>query len=279
MANPLLTDKTLDQAVERAGWAAPSTAQRGTQLRPQDYPQLNDTISPWDQPKARQAPMTVNGTVTATAFLLALLVVAGTAGWIATKANAAGAVQFPSIAFVGIFVGLGCVIGANLKPQWARILAPVYALAEGFFVGAISKAYNTYQNGIVVQAVGGTVAVFAVMLFLYRTRIIKVTERFRKIVIGATLGIALLYLVSMVFSLFGHTPSFIHDASPLGIGFSVLAIIIAASNLALNFDVIERAAARQLPKQMEWVCALGLLVTLVWLYLELLRLLSRLNRR
>jgi uncharacterized YccA/Bax inhibitor family protein len=275
MANPLLTDKALDQTVERAGWAAPNMQHRSTSLNPQ----LTDTISPWDPPKAPPRAMTVNGTISATLVLLALLVVSGTAGWVATKANAEGAVKFPAIAFIGIFVGLGCVIGSYVKPKLAKILAPIYALAEGFFVGAVSHAYNEYQKGVVVQAVGATVAVFAVMLFLYRTKIIKVTDRYRRIVVGATMGIALLYLVSMVFSLFGSTPSFINSPSLLGIGFSVLAVVIAASNLALDFDVIERGVARQLPKEMEWVCALGLVVTLVWLYLELLRLLAKLNRR
>lgn len=277
MANPLLSDKALDQSVERAGWAAP---QRGAQNSVYGGPtQPNDTISPWDPPKAPQRAMTVNGTISATLVLLALLVVSGAVGWFSSKTNPNGSFNFPTIAIVGVFIGFGCVIGSYVKPRLAKFLAPVYALAEGFFVGAVSHAYNSYKDGIVIQAIGATVAVFAVMLFLYRTRIIKVTDKFRRIVIGATMGIALLYLVSFVFSIFGATPSFINSPSLLGIGFSVLAIVIAASNLALDFDVIERGVARQLPKEMEWVCALGLVVTLVWLYLELLRLLAKLNRR
>ncbi len=276
MANPLLSDKALDQSVERAGWAAPRGAHKNIYGGPT---QPNDTISPWDPPKAPEGAMTVNGTISATLVLLALLLVSATFGWLATKANAVGQVKFPVIAFVGIFVGLACVIGCYVKPKYARILAPVYALAEGYFVGAISKAYNTYQGGIVTKAVGATVAVFAVMLFLYRTGIIKVTDRFRRIVIGATMGIALFYLVSFVIGIFAGGQSFLNSSSLLSIGFSIFAVIIAASNLALDFDVIERGVARQLPKQMEWVCALGLVVTLVWLYLELLRLLSKLQRR
>jgi uncharacterized YccA/Bax inhibitor family protein len=165
------------------------------------------------------------------------------------------------------------------KPMWARVLAPIYAVAQGLFVGAISRAYETYYDGIVVQAAGVTVAVFAGMLALYGLRIIKVTDRFRRTIITATIGLMVFYLFSLVLSLFGATPSFISQPSLLGIAFSLFAAGLAAMNLALDFDFIEKGAEQKLPKGMEWYAAFGLLITLVWLYLELLRLLSKLNQR
>ncbi|CAB4807492.1 unannotated protein [freshwater metagenome] len=130
-----------------------------------------------------------------------------------------------------------------------------------------------------MQAAGATVAVFAIMLFLYRTNIIKVTDRMRRIVVGATLGIMVFYGISMLINLFGGTVPFLSDTSALSIGFSFLVAGVAAFNLALDFDFIEKGAKAGLPKQMEWVAAVGLLVTIVWLYLEILRLLSKLDRR
>ena len=182
------------------------------------------------------------------------------------------------MAFLGIVLGFVAVIVAMRKPNLAKILGPVYALAYGFAVGAISKGYETFYDGIVVQAVLATASVFMVMLVLYRTRIIKVTDKFRRTVIFATIGIMVLYGVSFLMSLFGASISFINSPSLLGIGFSVLVCGIAAMNLALDFDRIERGVNARMPKDYEWVSALGLLVTLVWLYLELLRLLSILNR-
>jgi uncharacterized YccA/Bax inhibitor family protein len=186
---------------------------------------------------------------------------------------------FPALAIGGMLVGFACVIVMYFKPMWAKFLAPVYALGEGFFLGVISKAYEGYQNGIVVQAIGATLGVFAVMLVLYRTKIIKVTDRFRKIVITATMGLMAFYLVSFVINLFGGGVSFLHSTSLLSIGFSVFAAGLAAMNLAIDFDFIERGAKQGLPKGMEWFAATALVVTLVWLYLELLRLLSKLQRR
>jgi uncharacterized YccA/Bax inhibitor family protein len=132
-------------------------------------------------------------------------------------------------------------------------------------------------DGIVIQAVGATLGVFVVMLLLYRSRIIRVTEKYRRIVMGALFGLMAFYLVSFIFGIFGAMPSFISDAAPMGIGFSVLVAGIAAFTLALDFDMIEMGAKNKMPAYMEWFCALGLLVTLVWLYLEILRLLAKLR--
>jgi uncharacterized YccA/Bax inhibitor family protein len=269
MANPLLNDKKANEvaAATKAGWAAPDPATRQTPI--DDGP-----ISPWDGAKR----MTVGGTATATGVLLVLLLAAATYGWMNTDVNATGSWNLPMLAIVGMLVGFVCAIVVAFKPGLARILGPIYALAQGVFLGAISAAYNANQSGIVVQAVGATLGVFAVMLVLYKSRIIKVTNKFRRNIIMATLGLGLFYLVSFVLSLFGVDVPFINDASLLGIGFSIFAAGLAAMNLALDFDLIERGSKEGWPKQMEWFCAFGLLITLVWLYLELLRLLSKLNR-
>ena len=169
------------------------------------------------------------------------------------------------------------MIALYFRPHWAKILGPIYALAQGFFLGAISKAFESRWDGIVLQAALATIAVFAVMLVLYSTRIIKVTNRFRRIVIGATLGVMLLYLVSIVLSLFGGEIAFINEPSLFGILFSVFVCGLAAFNLALDFDFIERGAREGMAKDYEWFAAVGLLVTVVWLYLEILRLLAKLR--
>ena len=282
MANPILNDKALDQAAERAGWGK-AASQAGPASQTANGPVWNPPVSdgpvtPW--PAARE-PMTVAGTATATGVLLVLLLVAAFFGWNAVTENSDGQVAFPGIALIGVLVGFVAVIVSSIKPNLARFLAPVYALAEGFFLGAISKTYNSIDRyqGVVVQAVGATLAVFAVMLFLYRTKVIKVTDRFRRTVIGATLGLMLFYGISMLIQLFTHKVPFFQNSSGIGILFSLFAAGLAAMNLAIDFDFIERASASRQPKQLEWFAAMGLLVTLVWLYLELLRLLSKLRDR
>ncbi len=152
-------------------------------------------------------------------------------------------------------------------------------MAEGIFVGAISKAYEVEFEGIVLQAVGLTIGVFLMMLVLYATGRIRVTPRFRLGVIAATGGILLVYLVSFVLSLFGSGVPYIHGNGLVGIGFSVVVVVIAALNLTLDFDFIDKAEQAGAPKYMEWFAALGLVVTLVWLYLEILRLLAKLRSR
>lgn len=270
MPNPMLNEAALERAA-KAGWGAPDPATRATPIPPiTDGP-----VSTWD-PRV----MTVSGTASATGVLLVLLLASATVGWISGPDASDLSPKFPMAAIAGVIVGLVCVIWASFKPMMAKILAPIYALGEGFFVGAISKAYNNWQNGIVIQALGATLAVFAVMLVLYKTRVIKVTDRLRRTVIAATAGLMLFYLVSFVIHLVtGSGVSFLNSSSGLGIAFSVFAAGLAAFNLALDLDFIERGAARQMPKGMEWFAALGLLVTLVWLYLEMLRLLAKLQDR
>lgn len=266
MSNPFMNEKAAVTA-SKAGWGAPDPSTRNTPIN--DGP-----ISNWES-----RVMTVTGTATAAGVLLVILLASATAGWISGPTRDAQTSSFPMLAIGGMIVGFICAIVVNFKPTFAKVLGPIYAVGMGFFLGVISKAYNNWQDGIVVQAVGATLAVFAVMLFLYKSRIIKVTDRFRRIVIMATMGLMVFYLFSFVFSLFGARVSFLSDASPLGIGFSLFAAGLASMMLAVDFDLIERGAKAGWPKGMEWYAAFGLVTTLVWLYLEILRLISKLNQR
>lgn len=269
MSNPLLSEKAIAQANARAesdsGWAAPSV---GTAAPVTDGP-----VTTWDS-----GTMTVSGAASATIMLVLLVVASAAVTWVMIPETTDGGIIFPAGWVIGgVLVALVASMVAFFKPRMAKMLAPVYAIAEGVAVGAISRAYDVAYDGIVLQAVGATMAVFLVMLGLYRTRIIKVTDRMRRIVIGATLGVALFYAVSLVFGMFGAMPSFLSEGTPMGIVFSLFVAGLAAFNLALDFDMIERAAEAKMPAYMEWYCALGVTVTLVWLYLELLRLIAKLR--
>jgi len=276
MPSPVLNERTLEKAP--ANWAPPEPS---TAYQP---PISDGPISTW-----RPKMMTVNGTIGKTAVLFTLLLLSAAAGWANTCApdivERNGELVYnytiPTLAWVGMFVGVGLVFLLMFKPHLAKFIAPAYAIAQGFFLGAISKMYETFYDGIVVQAAGATIAVFGVMLFLYRARIIKVTERFRTIVISATIGIMVFYGVCFLIQLFAGSDSvsFLSSPSLLGIGFSVLVAGIAAMNLALDFDFIERGSKMGLDKNFEWYGAFGLLVTIIWLYLEMLRLLSKLRSR
>jgi uncharacterized YccA/Bax inhibitor family protein len=275
MPSPVLNERTLEKAP--ATWAPPQA--------PAYQAPINDgPISTW-----RPRVMTVNGTIGKTAVLFVLLLASAAVGWQQTgspeiverNGELVYNYSIPALAWVGLFVGIGLVFLLMFKPHLAKFIAPVYAIAEGFFVGALSRMYETFYNGIVVQAAGATIAVFGVMLFLYRARIIKVTERFRTIVVSATIGIMVFYGVCFLVRLFAgaDSVSFLASASLLSIGFSVLVAGIAAMNLALDFDFIERGSKMGLEKDFEWYGAFALLVTIVWLYLEMLRLLSKLRSR
>lgn len=222
--------------------------------------------------------MSVEGTINKTAFLL-LLVAAG-ATWVWTRyfQTLDPATIMPYL-MVGLIGGLGAALVTIFLPAWARISAPVYAAAQGLALGAISAFYEQQLHGIVFQAVGLTFGVLAVMLIAYRSGLIKVTDKFRLIVVAATGAIALLYLVSIVLSFFGTTIPFIHQGGTFGIIFSLVVVGIAAMNLALDFDFIQRGIEHGAPKPMEWYAAFGVMVTLIWLYLEILRLLSKVRRR
>ncbi len=262
-SNPALTEKAFEDA---AGWAA------GVEQLEEAYAQ------PAYQPIERTDVMTVNGTVWATAALLVLVVAAGVVGWSSVDATA-DTVSLPGWLMPVLLGGLGVAILTIFKPTWARFTSPIYALLEGAFLGAISAAYNSAYDGIVIQAVGLTIGVFAVMLFLFATRVIKVTDKLRMGIVAATGGIALVYVANLILSFFDASVPFLHDTGPMGIGISLLIVGVAAFNLLLDFDLIERGSQIGAPKHMEWYAAFGLLVTIIWLYLELLRLLAKLQSR
>ncbi len=191
---------------------------------------------------------------------------------------------FVSSYFASYPVMIGSMIGAfitamvvYMKPHLAPTLAPVYAVLKGFVVGIVSMIYMAQFDGIVVQALGLTVSTLFVMLMIYRSGLIPVTQKFKMIVAGATMGIMLMYVVVFILSFFGVHASFLHDGSPMAIGISLLIIGVAALNFLLDFDMIENGVRSGAPKYMEWMGGFALLVTLAWIYLEFLRLLSMLS--
>ena len=183
----------------------------------------------------------------------------------------------------GAIGGFIVAIVITFKKEWAAFLSPLYALLEGLFLGGISVIINASfaekYPGIVTQAVLLTFGTVFAMYFLYRFRIIKATEKFKSVIITATMGIAIFYLLTMVLGFFHVNIPFVYSSSALGIGFSLVVVVIAALNLILDFDMIEQGTAMGAPKYMEWYCAFGLMVTIVWLYIEILRLLSKLADR
>ncbi|KAA2245546.1 Bax inhibitor-1/YccA family protein [Chitinophaga agrisoli] len=219
--------------------------------------------------------MTLRGTVNKMAFLLAMVMAAAAYTWGVFYKNG-NIVPYLAIGAIGGFI-LALVI--VFKRDWAPYLAPAYALCEGAFLGAISALYASKFEGIVLQAVGLTFGTFIAMLALYRFGVIRATQRFKAIIVTATAGIAVFYLIAMGLRFFNIEMPYLHDSSTIGIVLSLVIVAVAALNLILDFDLIERGIAGGAPKSFEWFAAFGLLVTLVWLYLEILRLLSKLNRR
>lgn len=228
--------------------------------------------------------MTVNGTMNKTALMLLLVVAGAVFTWnkffdvAATNPEAAMSAVAPWLAIGGIGGFITAII-TSFRPKSTGITAPIYALLEGLFLGGISALFNAQYEGIVMRAVLLTLAVFFVMLFLYRSGIIKVTRKFAMGLFAATGGIALMYLVSFIGGFFGMDTSFLHGNSNLSIGISLAIVAIAALNLVLDFSFIENASAQGAPKYMEWYGAFGLMVTLIWLYIEILRLLSKVASR
>lgn len=220
--------------------------------------------------------MTLAGTSQKSLLLLGLLVLSGAFSW-QVAINNPGALMFPLMG--GAIGGLVVAMLTVFKPQWSPFTAPAYALLEGLVLGAVSALYDAQYNGIVMQAVLLTLGVFFAMHSMYTLGWIKVTEQFRTGVFAATAGIAIVYLISWVLGFFGIHLSFMHDSSPLSIGISLLVTGVAALNLVLDFDVIDQGVKARAPKFMEWYASFGLLVTLVWLYLEIIRLLGKLRSR
>jgi uncharacterized YccA/Bax inhibitor family protein len=222
--------------------------------------------------------MTITGTVNKTLVLLLLVVL--TAAWVWNlffQTGNPGAVA--PLLLVGALGGFVVALITIFKQAWAGITAPIYALLEGLVIGGVSALAEAQFPGIAIQAVALTFGTCFAMLLAYRSGLIRATERFKLGVVAATGGIALLYLVTIILSLFGVGIPFIYGSNPIGIGFSILVCIIAALNLVLDFDMIEQGAAQGAPKYMEWYGAFALMVTLIWLYLEIIRLLAKLRSR
>jgi len=220
--------------------------------------------------------MTLMGTVHKTAFLLILLVAFASITW---KMIYAGTASVGPFAIGGAIGGLIFAIITCVKPTWAPVTAPIYAALEGLFIGAISALAESRFPGIVLQAVGLTFGTLFALLGAYRSGLIKATENFKLGVCAATGGIMLIYLATFILGMFGVSIPFIHGSGLFGIGFSAFVVVIAALNLVLDFDFIENGADAGAPKYMEWLGAFGLMVTLVWLYIEILHLLMKLRSR
>lgn len=226
------------------------------------------------------AVMTLNGTVNKTAMLLVLTMLTAAFAWTqALTPQGELAPGFSVYVWGGAIGGFVVAMVTVFKKTWAPVTAPLYALVEGFFLGAISAMYNHLYEGIVLQAVMLTFGTLFALLMAYRSGLIKATENFKLGVVAATGGIMLVYLATIVLQMFGKNIPMIHDNGIVGIGFSLFVIVIAAMNLVLDFDFIETGVEQRAPRYMEWYGAFGLMVTLVWLYIEFLRLLSKLQSR
>ncbi|WP_284651167.1 Bax inhibitor-1/YccA family protein [Flavobacterium terrisoli] len=219
--------------------------------------------------------MTVSGTMNKSFLMLVLLIASAAITWMMTFNG-----QNPIVLTIGgAIVGFVLVLISVFKPQYSGYLAPGYAIFEGLFIGGLSAIFEAMYPGIVIQAVSCTFVTFMVCLGLYKYGIVKVNDRFRSVVLAATLAIATYYLFSWLLSMFTSFTPVHHGNSMISIGISVFVIVIAALNLFLDFDQIEKGAQSKLPKYMEWYGAMGLMITLVWLYIEFLRLLSKLSSR
>jgi len=214
--------------------------------------------------------MSVTGTVNKTGLLFLILLLGASISWYQPS---------PILIWGGLIGGFILAMVTVFKKEWSPITAPIYAVMEGLMLGGISVMYEQAYNGIVFNAILLTIGTFAAMLMAYRSGLIEVTKRFRMGVVAATGGIALVYFASIILSFFGINISLIHGTGLMGIGFSFIIVGVAALNLVLDFDMIDKGAAANAPKYYEWYTSFGLMVTLVWLYIEILRLLSKFQRR
>src|SRR3990170_716856 len=221
--------------------------------------------------------MTIEGTVNRTGLLLVLLLLGAGWSWRVFYAEGVGATM-PDVGG-GARGGFVVALVTIFKKEWAAVTAPVYAVLEGLCLGALSGFFETQFPGIVLQAVGLTFGTLLALLVAYKSGVIKATENFKLGVVAATGGIALVYLAGFVLGFFGIGIPYIHGSGTIGILFSLFVVVIAALNLVLDFDFIENGAAAGAPKFMEWYSAFGLMVTLIWLYIEILRLLAKLRDR
>ena len=229
--------------------------------------------------------MTINGTINKTGIMLLIVIFAATFTW--RKFFGAIDPALPGALPEGV-IGwmLGGAIGGFIlalitifRPRSAAMTAPIYAVCQGLFLGAISAMFEAQFPGLVMRAVSLTFGVFIIMLMLFRSGTIRATEKFRTVIIAATGGIALVYLASFIAGMFGVNFGFMNGGGLVSIGFSLVVVVVAALNLILDFDMITKGAEARAPGYMEWYGAFGLMVTLIWLYLEMLRLLSKLSSR
>ena len=220
-------------------------------------------------------PMTINGTIQVTAFLGLLLICAASFVW--NRMNA-GYMDL-AVMLMGGGLIVGFILALIITFTKNKYLIPVYAVCEGCALGGISASFETMYPGIVVQAVAGTFAALFSMLVLYKMRLIQATDKFRSVIFITTLSIAAVYLVDLIGSFFHMHVPLINSASPAGILISIVIVAVAALNLILDFDFVERGEQMMLPKDYEWYASFGLMLTLVWLYLEILKLLTKINRK
>jgi uncharacterized YccA/Bax inhibitor family protein len=224
---------------------------------------------------AQADTMTSQGVVFKTAILLLLVVLSSSFTWMKFIQGGGNPATVSGLMMLGLIGGFITAMVTVFKSTWAPITAPIYALLEGLFIGGLSASFESQYPGIVIQATMLTFGTLLMMLAAYQSGMIRATENFKLGVIAATGGIALFYIVALVLGFFGVTIPFINSGGPLGIAFSVVVVIIAALNFVIDFDFIEQGAKKGMPKYMEWYGAFALMVTLIWLYIEILRLLSK----
>lgn len=222
-----------------------------------------------------EKPMTISGAINKTVFLLIIAAITAIYTWNLAMTGFMDKVTI--FIFGGMIAGFVLAIIMRFKPEQAKILSIGYAVCEGLVLGGISAIFETQFKGIVLQAVGATFITLFSMLFLYKTGIIKATETFKKVVITATMAIFVFYLINAIALFFGANFPSIFNSGILGIGISLFICVVASLNFILDFDFIEQGAANYAPKYFEWFGAFAMLVTLVWLYIEILRLLSMLR--
>ncbi len=246
------------------------------QLMRTSNPALNDNVFRGERAAFGQA-MTVQGAVNKTGVLLICVIASAAWSWNRLLTDPQSAAPLIGLGAIG---GLIFAFVTIFKHSWAPVTAPIYALLEGLVLGGISVITNLRYPGIAIQAVALTFGTLLALLIAYRSGIIRVTDKFRLGVVAATGGIALFYFLSMILGFFGiHFFGSVFGSGAIGIGFSIVVVIVAALNLVLDFDFIESGARMGAPKYMEWYSAFGLMVTLIWLYLEILRLLAKSRSR
>jgi len=237
-------------------------------------PILNDRFSD-NETVIDGSPMTINGTIQKTFFLFLILTLSAGYTWNMFAKGFAAEVQMYSLIGAAVAFVLALIIAFTRS----FFLIPVYAIAEGVFLGGVSAVYEAQFPGIVFNAICGTLFAMFSMLVLYRMKLIRCTEKFQSVVFISTLTIGLIYVMNFIASFFGYRVPGLFDSGLLGIGVSVLIVVIAALNFIIDFEFIEKGAQNMIPNKFEWYGAFGLMVTLVWLYLEILRLLAKLNSR